>query len=100
MCNNCCKIKAYLGFAKKSSNIVFGVDDIIRCLGKCQLVIVSKALKESSLAKLEKAMINCSAKIIILNEKDFCDKVESELIKAIAITDKNLSDAIKKELDY
>ena len=30
MCDNCCKIKSYIGFAKKSRNIIYGVDDIVK----------------------------------------------------------------------
>jgi len=34
-----------------------------------------------------------------LDEEDFNQKLDSIVIKAVAITDKNLSEAIKKELD-
>ena len=99
MCDNCCKIKAYLGFAKKSRNIIYGVDDIIRLKNKCQLVIISSSLAESSFEKLKTNLQKNNISVVVLNEEKFIKNLDSENIKAIAITDKNLSDAIKNQLD-
>lgn len=99
MCERCCKIRAYIGFAKKSRNIIYGVDEIIKVPKKCELVLISDALALSSKEKLLTTLKKCNVSHYILAASDFALKIESEYIKAIAITDKNLSDAIKKELD-
>ena len=99
MCVNCCKIKVYLGFAKKSRNIIYGVDEIIKQIRRCEIILVSEALASSSREKLEFAAQKQKIKTYFLAENEFNTKLDSESVKAIAITDKNLSDAIKKELD-
>ena len=99
MCVNCCKIKAYLGFAKKSRNIIYGVDDIIKQIKRCEVILISDALASSSQDKLLSAAKKQNIKNYIIAENEFVQKLDNMFIKAIAITDKNLSDAIKKELD-
>ncbi len=89
------KIKAYIGFAKKSGKIVFGTDDILSLCRKCKLALVSKAISQNALKKLE----NClGKKIYLLDEKSCCEIFDSENIKAVAILDENLAAATKKLL--
>lgn len=99
MCNNCSKIKTYIGFAKRSKTIMYGVDEIIKDIKKCELILVSSALSKSSLESLQKTAMKNKRKVYIVAENEFNQNLNSIFIKAIAITDKNLSDAIKKELD-
>ena len=99
MCNNCSKIKTYIGFAKRSKNIIYGVDEIIKAIKKCEVIMVSSALAKSSLEKLQKIATKSKKNIYIVAESEFNNQLNSIFIKAIAITDKSLSDAIKKELD-
>ncbi len=93
------KIKAYIGFAKKSRNIIFGSDDIIKNIKKAKLVLVSSLLGSSSFEKLKNEAKKQKIKIIVLNSDDYNELFDSEFIKATAITDANLSDAIKIILD-
>lgn len=99
MLANCSKIKSYIGFAKKSRNIVFGTDDILKLIKKCQLILISESLSESSTKKIEATAQKFNLKVNILTKEDFFEIIENENIKAIAITDRNLSDAIKIQLD-
>ena len=99
MCNNCSKIKTYIGFAKRSKTIIYGVDEIIEAIKKSEIILVSDALSQSSLEKLQKTATKNKKQIFVLAENEFNQHLNSLFIKAIAITDKNLSDAIKKELD-
>ena len=99
MCQNCCKIKTYVGFAKKSRKIILGADDIIKAIKVAKLIIVSDSLSSSSLDKLSKAAKKYHIDIFTLKEDEFFNLIDSVFIKAIAITDKNLSDAIKIQLD-
>lgn len=99
MCLNCCKIKTYIGFAKRSKTIIYGVDDIEKQIGRCGVILFSSALSESSAKNLERLATKKHIQIYKLEEEDFNQKLDSIVIKAVAITDKNLSEAIKKELD-
>ena len=53
----------------------------------------------SRLDKLQKMASKKNLKVYSLKEDEFIKNLDSLFIKAVAITDKNLSDAIKKELD-
>lgn len=99
MCKNCCKIRTYLNFAKRARNIIYGADDIIKSIKKCHIILASDNLGSSSLEKLKNVAQKSKLRICVLEANFFKDKIESETIKAVAITDKNLSDAIKNELD-
>lgn len=87
------KIRSYVGFSIKSGKIIFGVDNII--LKRSKLILVDKSLSEVSRRKLnnylEKSRIECI-------EMDLAEIVSKENCKAIALTDKNLTDAIKKAI--
>ena len=99
MYNNCSKIKTYLGFAKRARKIVYGVDDIIKLKNFNCLILSSSNLSESSFDKLNKIAEKNNNKVYIIDAETFAQNIENEFIKAIAITDKSLSEAIKKELD-
>ncbi len=90
------KIKAYIGFAKKSRQITFGVDDIIK-LKNAKVIIVSDSLGESSMKKVKNYSETKKIEMLCLKSEDF-KNLENESIKAIAITDKGLADAIKINL--
>lgn len=91
------KIKPYVGFAIKSRNIKFGVDDIIK-LKKCDIILLSTNLKESSKNKIVNYSNKVSCEFIIINDEDFKILVGDKPIKALAILDNNLACAIKKYL--
>ena len=94
---NTSKIKTYVGFAVKSRKIRYGVDDILK-LKNADLVIVSDSLAESGMKKLEAFADRKSVGLIKLSEQDFFEVVQNISIKALAVLDENLADAIKKNL--
>lgn len=97
MNNNLGKIKTYVGFAIKSRKIKFGVDDILK-LKNAELVMVSDSLAESGMKKLKGFAERNSAMLINFSESEFLELIQNTSIKAAAILDKNLADAIKKNL--
>lgn len=97
MSGNSSKIKAYVGFAKKSRAIIFGVDDIIKSK-KAKIILVSSALAESSKAKIEAYAKEKNVIIKNLDVKVFNDIMDNENIKTIAITSESLADAVNKSL--
>ena len=94
---NTSKVKTYVGFAVKSRKIKFGIDDIIK-LKNAKLIIVSDSLAESGMKKIEGYAERISVDLIKLSEEDFLEIIQNISIKAIAILDENLADAIKKNL--
>ena len=92
------KIKSYIGFAIKSREITFGVDDIVKTK-KSKLIIASKDLGESSLSKLEKFASEKNLEVILLDSADFVEIVQNENIKVVSVENKSLAEAIKKNLD-
>ena len=94
---NTSKIKTYVGFAVKSRKIRYGVDDILK-LKNADLIIVSDSLAESGMKKLEAFADRKSVSLIKLSEEDFFEVVQNISIKALAVLDENLADAIKKNL--
>lgn len=91
------KIKTYIGFAIKSREIKYGVDDIIK-MRNPKLILASDTLGESSLAKLKKFAQTKELKVILLGLEVFSELMQSENIKAFAIENENLADAINKNL--
>ena len=94
---NTSKIKTYVGFAVKSRKIRFGVDDILK-LKNAGIIIVSDSLAESGMKKLENFANKKSIELIKLTEVDFLELIQNISIKALAVLDENLAEAIKKNL--
>lgn len=97
MSGNFSKIKAYIGFAQKSRSLIFGVDDILKNK-KLKLILLSDNLAESSRAKLENYAKQKNIIIKLLKADDFYSLFSNESIKAVAIINENLADAINKSL--
>ena len=92
------KVKSYVGFAIKSREITYGVDDIVKTK-KSKLVLASKDLGESSLSKLQKFASEKNLEVILLDSADFVEIVQNENIKVVSVENKSLAEAIKKNLD-
>lgn len=91
------KVKSYIGFAIKSRQIKFGVDDILK-LKHASLIVVSSSLAESGMKKLTGYSTKKQVKMIVLNPDCFGEIIQNVSVKAAAVTDDNLADAIKKNL--
>ena len=94
---NTSKIKTYVGFAVKSRKIRFGVDDILK-LKSANLIIISESLADSGMKKIEGFAKRESIDLIKLSEDTFLEIIQNISIKATAILDINLAEAIKKNL--
>ena len=90
------KIKTYIGFAIRSRQIIYGVDDIIKRDFK-GLVLMSNALAESSANKLKSYVTYAGGQVLSFEAEEFAE-LFGENIKAAAITDNNLAVAIKKNM--
>lgn len=93
------KLKAYLGFAIKSNNIVFGYDKLFENKKNPKFVIICSSLNEKNTNKI----IEFCDKFKIRYTK-LCDLVLGDLIsrdncKVIGVCDDGLADVICKELD-
>ena len=94
---NLSKIKTYVGFAIKSRKIKYGVDDILK-IKNAGLIILSDSLAESGQKKLVGFAERKSIEVLKLTEDDFLELTQNISIKAMAILDNNLAEAIKKNL--
>ena len=91
------KIKTYVGFAIKSRQIIYGVDDILKRDFK-GLVLMSEALAESSSNKLKNHVTYAGGQVLSFSAEDFAQIFGNENIKAAAIIDNGLAVAIKKNM--
>lgn len=91
------KAKTYVSFAIKSRAIKYGVDDIVKCK-KVELVVVSDSLKESSFNKITRFSMQNNIDFLKIGLENFENLLDNKSVKAIAILDKNLALAIKKNL--
>ena len=87
------KLSTYIGFAKKSKQIIIGTDNIL-VSNKVQIVIVSSALSQNATKKITNKF-----KVYSLDDEMFFKVVGLQGVKAIAITDENLGKAIKNLLE-
>ncbi|MBQ4557924.1 MAG: hypothetical protein IJA61_00920 [Clostridia bacterium] len=84
------KLATYLGFAIKSRQLIYGVDNILEKARKVEIIICDEKLSENSLKKvmnLEKPIYTYPDLDVLLNTTN---------CKAIAITSKELAKAIKE----
>lgn len=90
------KIKAYLGFAIRSGNVVFGYDNLIVSKKTPLLTLICKSQNEKVTNKVlnfcEKKNIECIKLDIVLGE------MIGRNCKVIGVFDKNLAAAIINEL--
>lgn len=89
------KLIAYLGFALKSNNLVFGVDNIEAKSKKVVMIIFDDSLSDNSSNKLHN--IATRNNISIYNtDKTLDELLNKNNCKAIGITSKDLATAIKE----
>ena len=91
------KIKTYINFAKRSNNIIYGVDDILKSK-HLYLVLISNDLSESSKNKLQKYIESKKITYFFLTNTQISEFCNNDSVKVFAITDKNLANAIKVNL--
>lgn len=88
-------VNSYVGYAIKSRNVLFGVDNIVgRKLS--YVVLYDEKIGKSSLDKLTVYMDKKQIKGFCVNVEDY---YPDRNCKAIGITEKNLAAAIIKEME-
>ena len=93
------KVESYLGFCLRAGKVVFGVDGIEQQKRGVYLLIVDKAIGESSFKKLQKAREKLICPLIIAEKDKLSDMLYKPAVKAVAIKDKNLAEAIINAVD-
>ena len=91
------KLVSYIGFAKKSRNIIFGADKILETYKK-GVIIVSKAISNNTLNKLSNHIIKTSSILHTISDELMVDIVGSDRIKVFQVLDKNLEGAMMTSL--
>ena len=85
------KIKTYIGFAKKSNSIVYGVDSIKE--KKVNVVIYSKGLSQSSKQRCV-SLEEKGVKVFEITDEQMLEIIENISVKAFAIKNEELAKAI------
>ncbi|MBR2909499.1 MAG: hypothetical protein IKC11_04035 [Clostridia bacterium] len=85
------KIKTYIGFAKKSNSVVYGVDSIKE--KKVNVVIYSNALAEASKQRCV-SLRGQGVKVFEVTDEQMLEIIENVSVKAFGIKNKELAKAI------
>ncbi len=92
------KISTYLGFCIRSGKIVFGVDNAEKEKRDVFLLIADEALGKSSFKTMLKVKEKFSCPLIVSDSGALGELTHRTSVKAVAIKDKNLAEAIVKAL--
>ncbi len=90
------KIASYLGFAIKSDKIKIGLDEILKCKTS-KIIICTNTLSENASIKLKTFAEKQKIKILFVPDELIVSRFGQKNIKAVAILDKNLADAINNK---
>lgn len=84
------KFAAYVGFAQKSGKIVYGAEKIEECAVKCKVVVADADAPEKFRVKLQRICGDTP----YFEVGSLSGATHRDNVKAIAVTDKSLADAI------
>ena len=90
------KIQSYLGFAKKSGSIVYGLDNLEKYKKCVYLVLYSDQLSENSLNKLDRLVSERKWKMGVLKKTTIDELLVVNNCKVIGLTNESLANAIIK----
>lgn len=96
------KIASYLGFAKKSGNLLTGYNTCIYALNqkKVKLLILTEDLSENTVNKLTKLSNDKGVLYRIYGKTEELSKITGSQDRGVyGITDVNFADVILKEID-
>ena len=88
------KIKSYLGFAIRSNQVIYGLDNILVCKKKIHLILVSNSISDNSLEKVKALSIKKNYDYILL-PVSLEELTKRQNLKVLAITNFELAKAIK-----
>lgn len=89
------KVISYLGFAKKSGDFICGVDDIVKAKHP-RVIVISEELAESGRKKTINYAEKYKIKWFEVNGEEMSELAGNFNIKAFAVKNINLADAIIK----
>lgn len=92
------KIISYLGFARKSNNLIMGQTPLKYCNKQLFLVMVCNTSSEN-LKNLANNIANKHKCKLVIPTNKLSDLVNMDNIKIVGLTDYNLSEAIIKNLN-
>lgn len=87
-------VQTYLGFAVKSGAMILGQDAAVMSK-KAKLILVAETLSENSLQKLILEAKRKGVEVAKIDSKTLQSVFGEKNVKVVAITDKNLANAIK-----
>ena len=96
------KVISYLGFAKKSGNLLTGVNTCSMAMtkGKVKLIIISEDISENSEKKIMKEIRRYNVHYVKYGEsEELSHAVGSSGRNVFALCDKNFAEVILKEID-
>lgn len=96
------KIHSYLGFAKRSRNLISGYNSCIYAIKrrKIHLLILTADLSENTKKKFLAVAESGNVQLRIYGTMEKMQEMTGEIGRGIyGITDKNLAEAIKREID-
>ena len=92
------KIKSYIGFAVKSNNVVFGLDNIMTSRVKVRVIIEDGTLGEASKRKLTNFLAHKDIPVVVLSDISLgSDILKRDKCKIIGVLEDNLAKAIIAE---
>lgn len=94
------KIESYLGFAKKSRNLITGYNTCVVSIKKIKLLIIAEDLSENTVKKLIKLSVDNKVPYRIYGNTEELSRITGSHERGIyGITDRNFADVILKEID-
>ena len=93
------KIESLIGFAVKAGKIIYGIDNIETMHKKRFLIVACNSLSERSLNHLKDYAQNKRLPMIRFKNKLLEEAIHKENCKVIAITDKQMSQAIMQYIN-
>lgn len=90
------KISSYIGFALKAGKVVFGTDNILAS-NKRMLVLVSDELSGNAASKISAHASENGWRVIEIS--GMRSIIPREGVKAVGIREKNLAEAILKQIE-
>ena len=89
------KVKTYLGFSLKSGSIIFGYDNIVKRINKIKLIILCSSANEKTILNIKKL----KQETIKLKSLTLSELLERDNVKAIGLTNENLTKSILENID-
>lgn len=88
------KLLTYLGFARKSGNLIYGIDNIEHYKKEIYVVLIDATLSENGRKQLIKVCLSKSISIYQLTDISLDELINTNNCKIVGIIDFNLASAV------